>query len=82
MMEVNTESQVGIEAQLEVVSNLKAQLRLLHTQRHNLETQINTEIDKLQNMCTHDYVQTDDGDYHRPSYYYVCKICNHFTRSH
>lgn len=30
----------------------------------------------LTKLCPHEcYTAYDDGDYHRPGYYYVCKLC-------
>lgn len=40
------------------------------------------EQDILQELCNergHDYMAEDNGDYHRPGYYYTCKCCGFFT---
>lgn len=33
-----------------------------------------------QKTCDHDFIKEDDGDYHRPGYYYTCKHCHYFSR--
>ena len=69
------------EQAVDRVNALKTQLGELRTKCREVEDQLNKEVETLQRMCTHNYEAEDDGDYHRPSYYYVCTVCNHFTRN-
>jgi hypothetical protein len=30
-------------------------------------------------VCSHSYDRECNGDYHRPSYYYSCRLCGHYS---
>lgn len=65
--------------QLQVVNDLKQKKRQLQDQLHKIKNQLEKEQHALQKVCKHNYIKESDEDYHRPSYYYICKICDHFT---
>jgi hypothetical protein len=56
------------EEVMELESNLKSKKKELEVAEINLRS-----------ICTHDYYAEDNGDYHKPGWYYVCSICNHWT---
>lgn len=33
----------------------------------------------LQRVCHHEFVATDNGDYHKPGYYYTCEKCRFWS---
>lgn len=44
--------------------------------------QLRDEEKRLEELCArigHDFCAEENGDYHNPGYYYVCKHCNYFT---
>lgn len=65
--------------QIQIVSDLKEKRKQLQDQLCDIINQLDKEQITLQKICQHDYVKEYDGDYHRPSYYHVCKVCNHFA---
>jgi septal ring factor EnvC (AmiA/AmiB activator) len=47
-----------------------------------LQRQLAEEREKLERArarCEHQWVREDNGDYHRPGYYYVCRVCKEVT---
>lgn len=67
--------------QAEKVRQLKAELLNAQERVGFLERILKEEQSILQNQCSHDNViAEDDGDLHRPSYYYTCKLCGHSVR--
>jgi hypothetical protein len=54
----------------------KESIAAIEAQIAELQSKLREEIAMFQNTCDHDFVRDDDGDYHRPSYYYVCAKCN------
>ena len=56
-------------------------LRNLHYNNGNEYNSTDERISNINNiiykLCTHTYVNIwNDGDYHKPSYEYICKTCN------
>ena len=56
-------------------------LRNLHYNNGNEYNSTDERISNINNiiykLCTHTYVHIwNDGDYHKPSYEYICKTCN------
>jgi len=54
------------------------QLRDAEDHVYRLKEEWKVALEEWQNTCTHEYQREDDGDYHKPRYYYVCKTCQHF----
>jgi hypothetical protein len=52
----------------EIQSNLNSKKKELEVAEINLRA-----------ICKHDYYAEDNGDYHKPGWYYVCSICKHWT---
>lgn len=38
-----------------------------------------TALTEWQAVCSHSYARECNGDYHRPRYYYSCRLCGHFS---
>jgi hypothetical protein len=34
---------------------------------------------KLENICDHNFIAEDNGDYHKSGYYYTCSVCKYWT---
>lgn len=44
--------------------------------------QLKAEEQLLEDLCVnigHEFYAEDNGDYHNPGYYYICKHCNFLT---
>ena len=51
---------------------------------HEIKEVLHRKQEELKVICGnngHDFQREDDGDYHRPRYYYRCRCCNHITYS-
>ncbi len=73
---------MNISDQQQYVDELYKSLYKQKDQVEETKQKIQTEVCKLQAMCSrkgHMYSRHSDEDYHRPSYYYVCTICKHYT---
>ena len=66
-------------AEDELFKSLKDDMYRLNYLYKTTKNQYQIELEKLQNICKHEYVAEPNGDYHKPGYYYVCKKCEHFT---
>ena len=70
-----------MDVQIQKVKELKEEYYMMCKVVDRLKTQMEKEINTLQKQCSHDeFYKEDDGDYHRPGYYYTCKVCGYFTR--
>ncbi len=73
---------LDFDVQLQKVQKIK---KLIHEYEDALtyeRKKMKIEQDILQELCNergHAYVAEDNGDYHRPGYYYTCKCCGFFT---
>ncbi len=70
----------SFEDQYAVVKDLRKRYRQLSTEMHKIKQDLEQEEKTLQKICDHEFVAEDDGDYHSPSYYYTCVVCDYFTR--
>ncbi len=59
---------------------IKDELYIARNNIQNLQDRLIKTQNELQKLCSHDeFIAERDGDYHKPGYYYTCKICNYFT---
>ena len=59
-----------------LVADIEAAIYTYESQLRALQKTLRSEEKKLRDMCTHKVYRTEDnGDYHRPGVYYVCKTC-------
>jgi hypothetical protein len=70
---------MATQQQIDSVRDLRKRLYEARDHVRMMEADLKGEEERLQSVCNHDYVAEDNGDYHRPGYYYTCSICNHFT---
>lgn len=61
--------------------SIKQELKNANELVYSLEIKMIHKQSELQQICTHDYIEHDDGDYHRKTYFYVCSRCNHSTNA-
>jgi hypothetical protein len=66
-----------MDQQLQIIYDLKEKKKQLQDELDDVKSQLEKEQRALQKICIHDYMEESDGDYHRPSYYYICRICDH-----
>lgn len=64
---------------MDEVNKLTQQLQQQEQAMIETKQKLKVAIERLQNACIHDFYREDDGDYHRPTYYYVCRICQYVT---
>lgn len=57
------------------------QLRDAEDKVHQLKQEWKAALEEWQRVCSHEYQREDNGDYHKPGYYYTCKHCAHFRTS-
>jgi hypothetical protein len=56
---------------------IKEELQDAEKHVHNLKQTLKDLQHKLEQVCSHDeFIAEDNGDYHKPGYYYICKNCN------
>lgn len=68
--------------QQQVVNDLKKELYDLENKIKTVKDTYEKELKKLQKECTHEeYNGESDGDYHKPGYYYTCKVCKYWTNT-
>jgi len=68
------------EEQYAIVTNLRKRCSELSAELHKVKQELEKEEKDLQLVCDHEFVAEDDEDYHSPSYYYTCVVCDYFTR--
>ena len=69
-----------LESLLNEVVNIKDELFIAQNNMKNLQERLVKTQNELQKLCPHDeFIAEDNGDYHKPGYYYTCKFCKHFT---
>lgn len=69
-----------MDLQAKKVDMLKTEVMNAHRILQKLEDELKKEKNMLQSMCSHeDFWADDNGDYHKPGYYYTCKCCGYFT---
>jgi hypothetical protein len=71
---------VSFNTMLKVVQEKRGMLYEARSRVAELEREVTKMEAELQSVCSHDFIAEDDGDYHRPGYYYTCAHCNYFTR--
>ena len=65
-----------MEEQLEV---LRQELQDAGEKYESLKKKYKEELQKFQQICTHPSFRAEDnGDYHKPGYYYTCTKCGLF----
>lgn len=70
-----------MQDQLEKVNQLRSEYFKMINMSDKLKKKMEQEVEKLQKECSHEeFYKEDDGDYHRPGYYYTCKLCGYFTK--
>lgn len=65
--------------QSELVQQLEKDFQAAKKKAADLDCQLEDERKKLQEICEHDYIIEDSGDYHSRSYYYICEKCKYLT---
>jgi hypothetical protein len=70
-----------IKTQLLKIETLNKELDTLKKRTDDLRYELIKEQNYLKDICIHDFIKESDGDYHKPGYYYVCKICKYLTRA-
>lgn len=50
-------------------------------QLRSLREALAKKKEEMKVICIHEYRREDDGDYHRPRYYYICSRCGNVTYS-
>jgi hypothetical protein len=74
----------SFEVQKAKVKMLSKELYEIRHREGELKLELQQETAVFQELCGietgHDYVAEPDGDYHKPSYNYICHTCNHFTK--
>jgi hypothetical protein len=60
----------------EYISNLKSQLLTTRL----IVQQLECELEQAKKSCKHVFMLEDDGDYHKKTYYYICKKCDYVTQ--
>jgi hypothetical protein len=67
---------MSFEEQLLKVENIKGELFVLNRQYTVKKYELEKQMRVLQEVCQHNFIRESDGDYHKPSFYYICKTCN------
>jgi hypothetical protein len=70
----------SFETQQSIVKTLKDEMHRLNHLYKSKQYQYKIELEKLQQICQHEFIRESDGDYHKPGFYYTCKKCDYFTR--
>jgi hypothetical protein len=70
---------MSFEEQEKRVKELKKEVYKFNYLHNQSKHKLKIELEKLQKMCIHNYIAEQNGDYHKPGYYYVCEKCDHFT---
>jgi len=61
------------------VKSLEKEVNELSIKIEEKKKALNIAERNLQSVCEHNYYAEDNGDYHKPGWYYVCSICKHWT---
>lgn len=67
---------MSFEQQLSKVQDIKRELFVLNRQYTVGKYELDKQMKVLQEICQHDFLRESDGDYHKPTFYYICKTCN------
>lgn len=62
-----------------LVKELENDIEALHNIIGNKKNELKKAIVKLENICDHQFIAENNGDYHKPGYYYTCSICKYWT---
>lgn len=66
-------------SQITEVEKLKDEIKAAEENLIRLRKTLTVKVSELQSICTHDEFHADDnGDNHKPGYYYVCTDCKLF----
>ena len=66
---------------MQKVDALRRKVFEMQRNLEDLRTCLKDEEKMLQDMCSHDdFWAEENGDYHRPGYYYICKCCRYLTQ--
>lgn len=58
-----------------IVKSLEKEILEIKSNLLNKEKDLEVAELNLRSICKHDYIAEDNGDYHKPGWYYVCCIC-------
>lgn len=65
-----------LDDKIQIIKKLKNDLYISLQYSENLKIMLKEETEKLEKICTHDYIAESTGDCHKSGYYYTCVICN------
>jgi hypothetical protein len=80
MTEIDSGVNKPFDEQLQEVNALRQKYYDMQDEMYRLKNKLDKEEIKLQSRCEHKFIAESDGDCHRPSYDYTCKICKYFTK--
>jgi hypothetical protein len=73
-----------MDVQLHTVQLLQEAIQKQESLLNDLKQMLTQQEKILHRMCEnnggHDYLRERDDDYHRSSWYYICKRCKHFKK--
>lgn len=61
------------------VKVLEEEIIKIQSNLKNKKKELELAENNLRSICEHDYYAEDNGDYHKPGWYYICSICKHWT---
>ena len=68
---------------LNEIGLIETQMDILTKQMKSYRQKIAEKTKYLQEICPHtNLIRESDHDYHRPTYYYVCKVCKSTFSKH
>ena len=69
-----------MQDQLDKIGKLRCAVEALELTKKKIQMELDNEVAVLQQTCDHkEFIAEDNGDYHKPGYYYTCTCCNYFT---
>jgi len=68
---------------LNEIGLIETQMDILTKQMKSYRQKITEKTKYLQEICPHtNIIRESDHDYHRPTYYYICKVCQSTFSKH
>lgn len=65
----------------QAIAEMREQCRQKEHELHAMRDELGQLERQLQRVCQHEFIATDNGDYHKPGYYYTCKKCQFWSMS-
>nr|QBK89369.1 MAG: hypothetical protein LCMiAC02_04640 [Mimivirus LCMiAC02] len=70
------------EIRVSQVKKLQKRVRKIYNKMQSLEKEKIEINKKILNLCPHDEIIKEPGEYHGPSWNYVCNICCEYIKKH